>query len=743
MNARLSTDDLLALVPAVHRTRDADRGVLAGLLEVLAGQAAHVEDDLVALLDDWFVETCAEWVVPYLGDLLAARPLHDAGGLLSQRAWVAGTVAYRRRKGTLAMLESLGRAVTGWPMVAVEFHRRLSSTQHLDHARTFAATADLRARGDLHAGVVDGPFDPAPHLADVRSIAADRGRHNVAHVGLFVWRQAGAWLPRATLRPVADPPDGRYHVHPLGLDLPLHHRAAVSADDADLATEADVPVALRRRPTYDEVTARRQATVDGDPPPPARWFGTNPAFTVRVRAAPGDPLVAVPPDEVTICDLADPGAPLPTGWRRPPATVDVAPTAGGPPVALPITVGVDPALGRVAFPDGVTPDHVEISAHVGVLADTAGGPYSRAAEVGTVLAQRPPTWQLAVSAEEAPVPGQVVATLGEAVSAWNAQPDGTVGVIAVADSHRYAEELVAGGRIRVGEGSFLLVVAAGWPATPVPGGLPGETQRLVGSLDATERRPVLVGDVEVDGTAPAGSQTPGVLVWDGVWVDGAVTAVAAGGAGLRRLELRHTTVTGGVSAESGHVRCEVALAACATGPVALDGDVARLSAADTVLVAGGGAALDAAGVAVALDRVTVMGTAAAQTLEAGDCIFVDPVTVARRQTGCVRYSWVPRSSATPRRHRCQPDLAVEDLPPADADVVAARTAPAFTSVNLGDPTLGDLQRTVAAAISAGAADGGAMGALGLLGTTHRLANLAAGLDEYLPVGLAAGVVFVT
>lgn len=37
------------------------------------------------------------------------------------RAWVANTLAYRRRKGTALVLEQLARDVTGWPATAVEF----------------------------------------------------------------------------------------------------------------------------------------------------------------------------------------------------------------------------------------------------------------------------------------------------------------------------------------------------------------------------------------------------------------------------------------------------------------------------------------------------------------------------------------------------------------------------------------------------------------------------------------------
>ena len=67
----IDADVLWERLPAAMRGRDAETGgVLRALVEVLAGQAAAVADDIEALQDDWFIETCAEWVVPYIGELV-------------------------------------------------------------------------------------------------------------------------------------------------------------------------------------------------------------------------------------------------------------------------------------------------------------------------------------------------------------------------------------------------------------------------------------------------------------------------------------------------------------------------------------------------------------------------------------------------------------------------------------------------------------------------------------------------
>jgi hypothetical protein len=110
------------LLPAVYRVRDAERGEpLRALLEVIGPELDRIEEDIAGLYDNWFIETCDEWVVPYIGDLLAARPIRSISGAgVSTRAYVANTLRYRRRKGTAFVLEQLARDTTGWPAHAVD-----------------------------------------------------------------------------------------------------------------------------------------------------------------------------------------------------------------------------------------------------------------------------------------------------------------------------------------------------------------------------------------------------------------------------------------------------------------------------------------------------------------------------------------------------------------------------------------------------------------------------------------------
>src|SRR5262245_11052716 len=138
-----SPDRLYDLLPAWYRERDVELGSpLQALLRVIGEQVNAVEDDISQLYENWFIETCEDWVVPYLADLIGWRPVHDAGEAgdvktlqgrernkaLVPRREVANTLRYRRRKGTLALLELLARDVAGWPARAVEFRLLLGWT---------------------------------------------------------------------------------------------------------------------------------------------------------------------------------------------------------------------------------------------------------------------------------------------------------------------------------------------------------------------------------------------------------------------------------------------------------------------------------------------------------------------------------------------------------------------------------------------------------------------------------------
>src|SRR6202021_2078268 len=140
------------LLPFVYRLRDSAQGEpLRALLQVIGEQVDVVEEDIRQLYDNWFVETCQDWVLPYLGDLVGYQALREAEAddrapdrIIPPRSDVANTIRDRRRKGTVAILEQIAADVAGWPARAVEFYARLAVTQPATLFRLQAAGSPHR-----------------------------------------------------------------------------------------------------------------------------------------------------------------------------------------------------------------------------------------------------------------------------------------------------------------------------------------------------------------------------------------------------------------------------------------------------------------------------------------------------------------------------------------------------------------------------------------------------------------------
>ena len=169
---------------------------------------------------------------------------------------MANTIAFRRRKGTAAVLERLSQDVTGWPAHVVEFFQRLITTQNVNHVRaTSFATVSLHDDKALRR--LDGPFETAQHTLDVRHVDDQRGKYNVPNIGIYLWR-----LPVFPAIDVpATPAEGginRFRFNPLGADMLLFNQQQTRPDLDLRTTEDQVPTAIGRRLLFEDYEAIRQ-----------------------------------------------------------------------------------------------------------------------------------------------------------------------------------------------------------------------------------------------------------------------------------------------------------------------------------------------------------------------------------------------------------------------------------------------------------------------------------------------------
>jgi hypothetical protein len=100
------------------------------------------------------------------------------------------------------------------------------------------------------------------------------------------------------------------------------------------------------------------------------------------------------------------------------------------------------------------------------------------------------------------------------------------------------------------------------------------------------------------------------------------------------------------------------------------------------------------------------------------------------------FCYVPEGSRTPRRFRCQPDLALIDHPH-QREQICLELTPVFRSLTLGDSAYGRLSAATDRRITTGASDGAEIGVYGTMLAAQRQANLRTGLADYLRIATTA------
>jgi len=289
---------------------------LLALISAIATQVASIRQDMDDLWDNFFIDTCDDWVVPYIGALLGTNLLPNELGS-SKRLDVRNTVAWRRSKGTPAMLAAVASAASGWGCDVTEFLGAELWVENLRHIRMARPiTPSLRDRFALsRLGHADDPFLHSPDVrrppdpgepmalaglsggragAQPSSLTAGLGRPSEGSTGRYGLKNLGVFvrrLPTFRVAGVTPSPDVRlaadgtpdpdpshvtsYTFDPLGRDIPL------------FSSTTGAPI--------------ERAQLDHAPD---RYFGSSDGSAVAVRRlgvplAVAGPVVATPPRSQT------------------------------------------------------------------------------------------------------------------------------------------------------------------------------------------------------------------------------------------------------------------------------------------------------------------------------------------------------------------------------------------------------------------------------------------------------------
>jgi hypothetical protein len=313
------TDLLYRHLPALYRIVDmaegsrtplrteAPRGVeeLYKFLRVLAAPIAQVRQNVDELYADLFIDKSADWVLPYLAEMVGMQLVFPDAP--SNRRDVRGTVGWRRRKGTPAMLAEMGSELSGQMVVTQEGWKRILLAQDLDLYRPERTIVPVR-RAAI-AELATGPLDAGSHAVDPRRISRTTGRYHPRHVA--------HWLHPTRLFPLREGEperrnvnggvliDHRHAFHPLGADVALRIRRATPEDR--VLTDKVPPMLFAEQPgAYFDQEGGAAASDEEDT--------SSARFTVRfagLPAAVAAPLresraaVDIPAAEALVRDICD------------------------------------------------------------------------------------------------------------------------------------------------------------------------------------------------------------------------------------------------------------------------------------------------------------------------------------------------------------------------------------------------------------------------------------------------------
>ncbi|MEM7039569.1 MAG: hypothetical protein AAF570_21520, partial [Bacteroidota bacterium] len=255
-------EKLWEMIPQVYRYEDGlgpHPDVLRSFVLILAKQAAILRRSQDRLWDDQFIELCDDWAVPYIGELLGTR-LVSASNARGRRVDVAKTIYYRRRKGTLRVLEELISDIAGWEGKVVEQFRKLGRSRHgldpqpLKLVGELSGTqpggwADIRRQNASE--LAGGPFGEFFHSGDVRQHRGTDGRYNIPKLAFHLYRLQAYSMTDVTPFDAGDAT--RFSFDPSGRSIPLfNRRARGDAEEYDwqewtTAKEWEVPGPIRCR----------------------------------------------------------------------------------------------------------------------------------------------------------------------------------------------------------------------------------------------------------------------------------------------------------------------------------------------------------------------------------------------------------------------------------------------------------------------------------------------------------------
>ncbi len=758
-------------LPEIYRIRDAEQsppGQLEDYVGVMDPVFAAIRDNIAQMYHDQSIETCNDWVIPYIGDLLGTS--HLAGDAWTLRADVARTIYHRRRKGTLGAIESLTFALSGFAVHTVELLERLVWNQHLNHQRPDeggvppltliqSISAPIRGgtvnlRDPALLSLLPSPFDPFAHVVDVKpqgrnKTNGDYGGYNLPNLAVFLWRLKVYTVPVSppVFRAITDLTPAaagnadfavRFDLHPLGEPMVLFntHRFAADAEPPSLTHLDAVP----------------------GPMPPPRLTQDTPAgrpdqyVQVRTYIPP-----AVPPEADNIgLTLYVPQAPFGgVNWKFRGANLCAWEAGLQPPLRM-HEIAIDPERGRAVFGVGganqtveAEPlrDHLQVAATYGMEGPTGAHPVARPDRPATWLEQTPTVRLVSYHADPA--------GLQHALDDIENLTAPLIVEIQDSMTHDLDLSLVSGAlndgglwRLQLGNALWIRAAAGERPVIRLARPLRFRPRDPTADLNVELEGLYLTRGPAFDANEPNGALIAGValnqLFLDGCTLDpGGYVALNGTRAPIREaMRLDNHYGLSGADETAFDQTPEIVLHRCICGPLAID-DGYRLTITDGIVDAGSGVeatlpalALSATanpetnwGAPLTVAGVTFFGRVRAASASGRGGIFVHTLEVHDDQTGCIKFSYFTGAgNRLPQHHAC---------------VFGGSAFLSFVSEIFGAPGYAQLHGRSDSRILEQGPGYDAMGAFGYLQNAHKWKNIHIRYREFIPVGIRPVLILAT
>ena len=761
-------EKLWETIPAFYREEDGlaeNPGVLRAIVEIIAEQASYLRRSSDHLWDDEFIDLCNSWAVPYIADLVGTR-LVSSLNQRGRRVDVAKTIYYRRRKGTLRVLEELISDIAGWEGVVGEEFRRLARAFHgldpkpLPLVGRFTGTppggwADLRRpRG---AELTDGPFDEYSHSADVRKQRGTDGRYNIPKIAFSLYRIPARRVTGVV--PLRGPNNKTFTFDPSGRDIPLFMRRSRGENfDFDVwrsSREWELPAPMRCRVLgHAEYLISEALVLQLINNLGLSNAAANDLRKLRnitfINEANLRNAIAVLPNNAALLAAAviqailqgalvqDCGKSVllssyvPQGSLQP-KSIRVETAPGTEVTSDRITSGnlinwtgaaankrliIDPERGRMLFIGAAPAATLKVDYHYGFSAEIGAGSYDRSAYF-----RRPFTPNENYAEDNYPDDYDR--------SAFAQAPTLPVLINSAA---------ITAGDIDAGAVNSIGATEIGDSSTFGPVGNKTGLQNTIIRAKNFERPYLRLASNLILNT---GANVEAFLTLEGLWVGCTGNFSLSLRGDYERVTIRHSTLDpGGVDAQNNaipplHLVVEGAVEKLLIdhsiiGPIRVQGagTIKKLVVRDSIVhsTAPGVPAIELPNVDIEMFRTTVFGAMDIDRLNASEALITGLTNVTDTQNGCFRFSAALQGSRVPHPYA---SYFIED------------TNHFFTSRRFGQPGYAQLSQSAPKGLLIGAENGSEIGAFSSLLNPIRFDGLRAKVDEFMPFGLIPVFIFET